>query len=360
MTGLSMAINKNNLTVAVAMSGGVDSSVAAALLIKKGFRVIGLTMRLFCYQETDRAKSCCSLDSIDAARQAAAVLSIPHYVIDCQNEFNASVIDYFVNEYRKGRTPNPCVACNHKIKFGLLLEKARVQGCHYLATGHYARIVKRQDRLILSRAKDLKKDQSYFLWMLQQDQLKSCLFPLGGYHKSQVREIASSFGMASAGRVESQEICFINSGHYGEFLRERMNVPSGDIVDINGKILGEHRGIVDYTVGQRGGLGIALGRPQYVISIDPVKNRIMVGDDYDLKRKSLTAQDVNWILTRPRRTMKVLVKIRNQHKGSQAKVEALDGNRASIEFDEQQRAITPGQSAVFYKNDLVLGGGIIM
>ncbi|MCU0607718.1 MAG: tRNA 2-thiouridine(34) synthase MnmA, partial [Candidatus Edwardsbacteria bacterium] len=252
-------------SVAVAMSGGVDSGVAAALLVRRGCRVVGLTMKLFCHDGADRARSCCSLDSIAAARQAAQALGIPHYVVDCQREFSRSVVDRFVAEYAAGRTPNPCVDCNAAIKFGLLLDKARALGCRYLATGHYARIVKRRGTSVLARGLDDRKDQSYFLWPLTSAQLSQALFPLGGLTKQEVRAQARSLALISAERPESQELCFVQHGSYQDFLAQRVRPVPGDIVDADGKVLGRHQGIIRYTVGQREGLGIALGRPQYVL-----------------------------------------------------------------------------------------------
>lgn len=348
-----------NKTVGVAMSGGVDSSLAAALLVKKGYRVIGLTMRLFCYEGIDNEKNCCSLKSIEAARQAAQRFGFPHYVVYCEPEFKSSVIDYFVEQYRQGRTPNPCVACNQKIKFGLLLNKAKSLGCDLMATGHYARIRTIKGQPMLARGKDAKKDQSYFLWTLNREQLGSVIFPLGGLDKQKVRELALSYGLESAKRPESQEICFIPEGKYSEFMKKAIGLKPGQIVNQQGQVLGQHQGIANYTIGQRGGLGIALGRPQYVISIDAAQNRITVGEDAELMTGRLLASDVNWIADRPKKAVKAMVKIRHQHAGAEAEIKALDGQRAEVVFKNQQRAVTPGQSVVFYKGDLVLGGGVI-
>jgi tRNA-uridine 2-sulfurtransferase len=352
-------MERSQRTIAVAMSGGVDSSVAAAMLVAQGFRVVGLTMKLFCYSDVDRAKSCCSLDSIAAARQAADALGIPHYVIDCENEFARDVVGDFIDEYRNGRTPIPCVVCNAKVKFGLLMDKARALGCEKLATGHYARIKQCKGRPALARGCDGKKDQSYFLWALTREQLSRTLFPLGGLTKPEVRETARSHGFFSADRPESQEICFIQDGSYADFLKQRIKPVPGDIVDPTGKVLGRHGGIINYTIGQREGLGIALGRPQYVLRIDPQHNRIVVGDDHLLRAKECAVSQVNWILSSPRRAVKALVKIRHQHKGAPATVRPVSETQAQIVFDQPQRAVTPGQSAVFYKGDLVIGGGII-
>lgn len=341
------------------MSGGVDSSVAAALLVKKGFRVMGLTMKLFSSSEDHSSNNCCADEAIESAERAASKLGIEHRIIDCRNEFNEMVIGNFLREYANGRTPNPCVVCNKSIKFGLLMDKAMALGCSHLATGHYARISQRRGRYVLTKAKDKQKDQSYFLWMLSQEQLESIAFPLGHYEKQQIRKMAVSFGLEAANKPESQEICFIPQGHYSQYLKNNINVPAGDIVDLNGKILGRHRGISSYTIGQREGLGVALGKPQYVIDIDASKNRVIVGDDQLLYKTTLNVTGVNWFIKLPSRQIKALIKIRNQHKGSPALIKPFDGKKAQVAFLEKQRAITPGQSAVFYQGDLVLGGGLI-
>ncbi len=340
------------------MSGGVDSSLAAALLAEKGHRVIGLTMKLFCHQQQDRDRSCCSLDSIDSARQAADLLGIPHYVIDCRRVFQEKVVDYFVSEYRKGRTPNPCVECNRHVKFGALLEKALSLGCSKLATGHYARVVRRSGRPVLARGADEHKDQSYFLWPLNQRQLEHALFPLGGMTKMQVRDKAKTLGLAAAHRPESQEICFL-SGPYPEFLKNRFRQIPGDIVDTEGRVLGRHRGIAHYTIGQRQGLGIALGRPAYVLKIDAEQNRVVVGENRQLFVDGCLVQGVNWILPPPLRAARFEVRIRYRHPGAAATVRLLSKNSMEIRFHEPQRAVTPGQSAVLYRGRLVAGGGII-
>ncbi len=341
------------------MSGGVDSNVAAALMLKKGFRVIGLTMKLFSSSEVHSSTGCCADEAIKAAQRAATSLGIDHRAIDCRSEFKERVISNFLNEYANARTPNPCVICNKTIKFGLLMEKALALGCTHLATGHYARISQRRGRHLLTKAMDKQKDQSYFLWMLSQQQLKSTVFPLGPYEKRQIRKMAASFGIESADKPESQEICFIPAGHYSGFLKNRMDSAGGEIVDINGKVLGQHRGIINYTIGQREGLGIALGKPQYVIGLDPSRNHVIVGDDQHLFKDILDLTDVNWFIKAPSRQIRVDVKIRNQHKGSLALIKPFGKKTAQIRFLENQRAITPGQSAVFYQGDLVLGGGII-
>lgn len=340
------------------MSGGVDSSLAAALLVQRGFRVIGLTMRLFCHSEADRDRSCCSLDSIDSAQQAAGRLGIPHYAIDCRRVFRERVIDYFVSEYRQGRTPNPCVECNRHVKFGALLERALSLGCDRLATGHYAKIVRRAGRPVLARGADQSKDQSYFLWPLNRRQLERAYFPLGGMTKDQVRVKAKELGLSAAHRPESQEICFI-AGSYGEFLKGRFTQIPGDIVDTEGKVLGRHRGIANYTIGQREGLGIAAGYPLYVLEIDAKRNRIVAGGGHMLAAGGCLVERVNWIFPEPKRPVRCRARIRHRHVAAPATVRPLSQDRAEVRFDGPQRSVTPGQSAVFYQGDLVLGGGVI-
>jgi tRNA-specific 2-thiouridylase len=315
-------------------------------------------MRLFCHEEADRDRSCCSLDSVDSARQTADRLGIPHHVIDCRRVFREHVIDRFVDEYRNGRTPNPCVECNRHLKFGFLLDKARSLGCEHLATGHYAKILTRGGRPILARGADEAKDQSYFLWPLTRRQLERALFPLGGMTKSRVREKAKELGLAAAHRPESQEICFVGKS-YAEFLKGRFGQVPGDIVDARGKTLGRHRGIANYTIGQREGLGIALGRSIYVIEIDPGGNRLVVGDDHQLKAAGCLVGGANWIVPRPKKAVRCLVRIRHRHAPAPASVKPLPQNRAEVAFDSPQRAVTPGQSAVFYRGGVVLGGGVI-
>lgn len=350
---------RENETIAVAMSGGVDSSLAAALLVKQGCRVVGLTMRLFCPEETDGPRSCCSLDSLESARKVAAQLGIPHYVIDCRSEFKRSVIDYFVSEYEAGRTPNPCVECNRSIKFGRLLRKALDLGCSRLATGHYARIVRRRGRFLIAEAVDGHKDQSYFLWPLKQEQLSRIAFPLGRLAKKEVRERARLWGLAAAERQESQEICFIPGNDYAWFLSQRIEKTPGEIVDSQGRVLGRHRGIVHFTIGQRQGIGLAARHPLYVIEIDVRNNRIVVGRDQELWRSRLWVEGINWLMVRPSRPIRAQVRIRHRHPRAEARIRPTKEG-AEVEFLKPQRAPAPGQSAVFYRRGAILGGGIIV
>lgn len=332
--------------------------MAAALLVQKGFKVVGLTMRLFDHSGAGRDGCRCQLDPVDSARQAANRLGIPHRVIDCRRVFREKVIDYFIEEYRNGRTPNPCVECNRHVKFGALLEEAISLGCSRLATGHYAKIVIRSGRPVLARGADRDKDQSYFLWPLTRRQMGQVVFPLGGMTKARVRGKAQELGLAAAHRPESQEICFVGSS-YTEFIKGRFNQAPGDIVDTEGKALGRHRGIANYTIGQREGMGIAAGHPLYVLEIDAKGNRIVVGVDHQLRKAGCLVGGVNWMLPPPRKAARCLVKIRHRHPGAQALAKPLAGNRAEIVFGQAQRAVTPGQSAVFYRGELVLGGGVI-
>lgn len=337
--------------LAVAMSGGVDSSVAAALLVERGFRVIGMTLKLFSSSGAEEA--------VEKARQSARTLGIDHRVVDGRREFERLVIQPFIEEYRRGRTPNPCVECNRRVKFGLLMAQSRKLGCRRMATGHYVRLGRRRGRLALLRARDLAKDQSYFLWSLSQQQLGAAWFPLGGYSKNQVREMAASWGLPAAGQAESQEACFIPGGRTADFLRERLECKPGPIRDLDGRVLGHHRGFCLYTIGQRQGLGIALGSPRYVVAIGPKDNTLTVGRNQDLLKGRVMADGVNWMAAVPRRTVRAVVKIRHQHQGAEALVRPTGRSSVEVVFKEPQRAVTPGQSAVFYRGDLVLGGAVI-
>jgi len=352
--------------VVVAMSGGVDSSVAAFLLKEQGCEVIGLTMQLWPKElcGTHGARSCCSLRAIEDAKHAAAKIGIPHYVVNFQKEFERDVIRYFCSEYSRGRTPNPCVVCNSKVKFGKLLERAKILGADHLATGHYARIGRGAGpgRYFIKEALDKTKDQSYFLFDLGQRQLRRLLFPLGELTKSEVREIAGSAGLARINdKPESQDICFITGGDYRDFIRKRIKgIKPGRVIDTRGRYMGMHKGIAFYTIGQREGLGIAAGKPIYVVRLDPRRNEITVGDAAEVKGKELTAKDVRWMgksgLERPAYAQ---AKIRYNHGKSACRVMQLSARRVKAVFDEPQHAITPGQAFVFYGGEKILGGGWI-
>lgn len=342
--------------VLVAMSGGVDSSVAALLLKKEGYHVSGVTMCLGIAAEGDSAR-CCGADAIDDARRVCDQLAIPHYVLDYAAQLEKQVIAKFISEYQNGRTPNPCVECNRHLKFSNLLTKTLGLGFDYLATGHYAAIEKNEDHFALKRPKDRKKDQTYFLYPIAYEKLKHILFPLASLTKDEVKDIAKKEVLPVAEKPESQDICFVTQKNYQEFLRQRIpERKPGPIVDRQGKILGQHRGIAFHTVGQRGGLGISHATPLYVVSIDPGKNQIVVGEKKDLMARGLVAEAVNLLVqTWPRQ---VYAKIRYRKKEAPCTVTDENG-RLKVIFSEEQEAITPGQSVVFYADDRVLGGGEI-
>jgi len=339
------------------MSGGVDSSVAASLLLDGGYEVAGITMLL---RHGHTA-------ALEEAQHAARALGIHHVAVDLSAAFDRLVLDYFCREYERGRTPNPCIRCNQLIKFGLLFEKARSLGGDFFATGHYVRTGRdeRSGRCLLLPGRDSRKDQSYFLYTLNQEQLQNTLTPLGGLTKEQVKRIARQRGLPSAGKKESQDICFLAGTTYARFLQERAPgcATPGPIMDMQGRVIGEHRGLVHYTIGQRRGIGIAAREPLYVISLDAQRNAVMVGEKKCLARKALTAGEVNCIsedkLLEP---VRVMAKIRYLHTPAEAVVAPLDDSSAAVTFTDPQAAVTPGQSIVFYDPELtrVLGGGVIM
>jgi tRNA-uridine 2-sulfurtransferase len=353
--------NKGKLVV-VAMSGGVDSSAAAAILKREGFEVIGVTMRLWTEGNGGSAaphRRCCSLEEVEDARRVCQVLDIPFYVLNFEPQFQTYVVDYFCQEYLRGRTPNPCLACNKWIKFDFLLNRALTLGADYLATGHYARIERRDGRYVLRKAIDSAKDQSYVLYNLGQKELEHLLFPMGAHTKGEARRIAQEMRLSVWDKAESQEICFVTNGDYHDFLAERSLTRPGDIVDSEGKALGRHSGIGFYTVGQRRGLGLVAHKPLYVLSIEPDSNRVVVGSNEQLLRSELAAGEVSYVSGEPPQEPRdVTAKIRYKSPESRAMLYP-QGRQARIVFEEPQRAITPGQAVVFYSDDVVLGGGII-
>ncbi len=346
--------------VLVAMSGGVDSSVAAYLLKRKGYDVIGITMHLWGGVDSDSA--CCSLSSVEDARKVASKIGFPHYTFNMKKVFEEKVVRNFIKEYKLGRTPNPCVRCNQHIKFDALMSKAEELGAQYISTGHYARIEKKNGRYLLLKGVDPKKDQSYFLYPMSQKAMSRTLFPMGDITKTKTRKIARELGLPVADKEESQEICFVTKDNYGEFLKEYVSekVKPGPILDKKGNVVGEHGGIIFYTIGQRRGLGIGGDGPYYVISIDKKRNAIVVGGKSDVFSKELLAGNLNLIsipeLSKP---MEVKARIRYNAKEEKALLESYDKGRVRVRFKKPVRAVTPGQSVVFYKGDVVVGGGTI-
>jgi len=347
--------------VIAAMSGGVDSAVAALLLKKEGYEVIGVTMQIW-PQSEDNARACCSLEAVNDAQRVAWKLNIPHYVMNFRQEFEDKVIKEFCDEYIAGRTPNPCITCNKLIKFESLLQKARALEADYIATGHYVRreFDSVTNKWILKTGIDDTKDQSYALYHMTQDQLEATLFPLGAYRKTEIRAIAREEGLIVAEKAESQEICFVE-GSYGDFLENyrKITASPGDIIDSGGKKLGEHRGIYRYTIGQHKGLGLAIGYPVYVTKINPLNNTVQVGSKEELLHLSLVGDNYSFISGNvPSASLKIKVKIRYNAPKVPAVID-IQGDEVKVTFEEPQRAITPGQAVVFYQDDMVLGGATI-
>lgn len=356
----------NQRSVLVAMSGGVDSSVAAALLVEQGHRVVGVTMKTFCYSDDQHTgKTCCGLDGIMDARRVADRLGIPHYVFDVEREFTRDVIDDFVSEYAAGRTPNPCVRCNGNTKFRDLLRRGEMLGCDAIATGHYARMsTDSHGNPVLLRGLDHNKDQSYFLWALPREILSKLMFPLGELTKPAVRERARQLELSTADKPESQEICFVPSGNYVDVLEQRLGaehpaLTPGELVTVGGESVGTHDGYARYTVGQRRGLGGGHGQRLYVIGTRPSTRQVVVGTGADLLRDRFTVGEMNWHTVPPVVGDVVQAQIRHRARAMTATVEAVDDISVALRFEKPQRAVTPGQSAVVFSADVVLGGGRI-
>lgn len=352
--------------VVVGMSGGVDSSVAAYLLKEQGYEVIGVTMQI--WQDEDQALmeengGCCGLSAVDDARRVAQALDIPYYVMNFKQDFKESVIDYFIEEYLDGRTPNPCIACNRYVKWESLLKRSLDIGADYIATGHYARIEKLPNgRYALKQSATLSKDQTYALYNLTQNQLSKTLMPVGEYTKDEIREIAEKIHLPVAQKPDSQDICFVD-GDYGDFIEQETGrkIKPGNFVDMDGNILGTHKGIVSYTVGQRRGLGLSLKQPGYVVRIDKEKNEVVIGSNDDLMTDVLYGNQLN-LMSIPslENGMRFVAKVRYNHKGAPCTVQMAGEDKIQVRFDEPQRAVTPGQAVVFYDGDYVAGGATIL
>ncbi len=350
--------------VVVAMSGGVDSSVAAALLKEQGYDVVGMMLRLWSEPGKEDSNRCCTPDSMAQARRVAAKLDIPFYVVDAKNVFKETVVQYFLDGYARGETPNPCLICNRQIRWTFLLDHALALGADYMATGHYVRIQKDQGgRLKLLRAVDRSKDQSYVLHVLNQEKLARALFPIGDYPKTEIRALAGKYGLPTAARPDSQDLCFLAGEDYRSFLQRNAAemLKPGEIITPDGKPLGRHNGLANYTIGQRKGLGVASPVPLYVLGKNSITNTLIIGTREQLGSRELTAREVSWISGEaPQQPFPAEVKIRYTAKEAQALVTPIGGEHARVEFDVPQRDITAGQAAVFFQGDVLIGGGIIL
>lgn len=348
----------------IAMSGGVDSSVAAFLMKDKGFDCIGATMKLYDNDDFMESgeKTCCSLDDIEDARSVANRLSMPYYVFNFKDEFKEKVIDKFIATYENGGTPNPCIDCNRHLKFKRLFQKMQELGFDYVVTGHYARVEENNGWFYLKKGVDEAKDQSYVLYSLTQNQLAHIQFPLGTYSKTEIREIAENHNFLNARKKDSQDICFVPDGDYAKFIEGYLGktYPKGNFIDINGNVLGEHQGIIRYTNGQRKGLGIAFGKPMYVADKNVKDNTVTLCTNEELFSAELIADDFNWLIPNPAKEIKCSARVRYNMKEQPATVYTLENGNVKIVFDAPQRAITRGQAAVLYDGDTVLGGGIIL
>lgn len=351
------------------MSGGVDSSVAAMMLHEQGYEVIGITMKTWDYASSGGSKKetgCCSLDSINDARELAVRFGFPHYILDIRDEFGSFIINNFVDEYIAGRTPNPCVLCNTHIKWEALLKRADKLDCEFIATGHYAQVRNENDRFVVSRGQDLNKDQSYVLWGLSQDSLKRTRFPLGSFTKAEIRQMAADGGFVDlASKSESYEICFVPDNDYRAFLKRQVpgleeKVAGGDFVLSDGTVVGKHQGYPFYTIGQRKGLDLAIGRPLFVLDIDAEANRIVVGDKEELVRQSMAVRGVNLIkYAELPADYQAITKVRYKHEGTASLLTRAENGDMNVEFLQEVSGIAPGQSAVFYEGNDLLGGGFI-